>query len=91
MTRILFITLAALLSACSARTALPPMGEQPLKAKRYQIEVTSHDGLRIAATVWQPQLAAGATAPLVMQCAVGQALRSRFDAQGKGKQATLSE
>jgi ABC-2 type transport system ATP-binding protein len=66
MTRILFITLAALLSACSARTSLPPMGEQPLKAKRYQIEVTSHDGLRIAATVWQPQLAAGATAPLVM-------------------------
>ncbi|MDF1628565.1 MAG: CocE/NonD family hydrolase [Alcanivoracaceae bacterium] len=66
MKRILLLILAGLLSACSARSTLPPMGEQPLKAKRYQVEVTSHDGLRLGVTVWQPELAAGTSAPLVM-------------------------
>jgi len=42
------------------------MGEHPLKAKRYQITVTAHDGARIGATVWQPALTAGEVAPLVM-------------------------
>jgi ABC-2 type transport system ATP-binding protein len=66
MTRILLIALLGLLAACSARTSLPPMADEPLKAKRYQITLPAHDGGHIAATVWQPALAAGETAPLVM-------------------------
>ncbi len=66
MIRILLVALLGLLTACSARTSLPPLGEQPVKAKRYQVEVTAHDGGRIDVTVWQPALAAGQTAPLVM-------------------------
>lgn len=66
MIRILLVTVLGLLTACSARTSLPSLGEQPLKAKRYQIEVTAHGGGKIAATVWQPALAAGESAPLVM-------------------------
>ena len=66
MKQLILLTLAIMLAACSARNALPPVGEKPLKAKRYQVEVTAHDGGRIAATVWQPALAAGESAPLVM-------------------------
>jgi ABC-2 type transport system ATP-binding protein len=66
MTRILLIALLGLLAACSARTSLPPMNDEPLKAKRFQVKVPAHDGGHIAATVWQPALAAGESAPLVM-------------------------
>lgn len=66
MNRLILLALLGLLAACSARTSLPPMDERPLKAKRYQITVTAHDGGHIGATVWQPALAEGATAPLVM-------------------------
>ena len=66
MIRILLLVPLALLVACSARTSLPPVGEKPLEARRYQVEITAHDGGRIAATVWQPALAAGESAPLVM-------------------------
>lgn len=66
MKQLILLTLTVMLAACSARSTLPPVGEQPLKAKRYQVEVTAHDGGRIDVTVWQPELAAGQTAPLVM-------------------------
>jgi ABC-2 type transport system ATP-binding protein len=66
MIRILLLVPLALLAACSARTSLPSVGEKPLEARRYQVEITAHDGGRIAATVWQPALAAGESAPLVM-------------------------
>src|SRR5690606_15029026 len=66
MMRILFVALLGLLSACAARTSLPPMDNDVLSAKRYQVEIIAHDGARIGVTVWQPELAAGADAPLVL-------------------------
>src|SRR5690606_30532485 len=48
------------------RTSLPPLDDDALSAKRYQVEITAHDGERIGATVWQPELAPGADAPLVL-------------------------
>jgi ABC-2 type transport system ATP-binding protein len=66
MMRLTLIALLGLITACSARTSLPPMSDQYLKAKRYQVTIQAHDGGQIAATVWQPALAAGKTAPLVM-------------------------
>ena len=66
MMRLVRVALLGLLSACAARTSLPPMDNDVLSAKRYQVEIIAHDGARIGVTVWQPELAAGATAPLVL-------------------------
>lgn len=66
MMRIPFLALLALLTACAARTSLPPLDDDALSAKRYQVEIIAHDGERIGATVWQPELAPGADAPLVL-------------------------
>lgn len=63
-TFLLFTSL--LLSSCAGRLYLPPMDEDALKAKRWQVSIPAHDGGRIAATVWQPALAAGESAPLVL-------------------------
>jgi ABC-2 type transport system ATP-binding protein len=57
---------ACLLSACAARTLPPVQADQSLDAKRYQIKLVAHDGVELGVTVWQPNLAAGESAPLVM-------------------------
>jgi ABC-2 type transport system ATP-binding protein len=66
LTAALFLFSACLLSACAARTLPPVPADQPLDAKRYQVTVIAHDGVELGATVWQPALAAGQSAPLVM-------------------------
>lgn len=58
-----------LLNGCAAHRMLPASthtAEGGLKAKYYQMETTTHDGKRLAFTLYQPALAAGQTAPLVL-------------------------
>lgn len=59
---------ALFLSACA--TTLPPVQQGPasqaLKEDYYQVKITTHDGKQLAATVYQPKLAPGDTAPLVV-------------------------
>ena len=45
----------------------PAIASEPaLKAQRFQIVIKAHDGGDIAATLWQPALPAGQTAPLML-------------------------
>ncbi len=45
----------------------PAIASEPaLKAQRFQIMIKAHDGGDIAATLWQPALPAGQTAPLML-------------------------
>lgn len=58
-----------LLNGCAAHRMLPASthtAEGGLKAKYYQMETTTHDGNRLAFTLYQPALAPGQTAPLVL-------------------------
>lgn len=55
------------LAGCATRSALPPMSEDgALEARRWQVEIAAHDGTPLALTVWQPSLAEGQDAPLML-------------------------
>lgn len=57
------------LGGCAAHRTLPPPArtvDGGLKATYHQMETTTHDGQRLAFTVYQPALAPGQTAPLVL-------------------------
>lgn len=62
-----FVTL--FLSACGT-TKLTPVQQgpaaSPLKEDYFQVRIPTHDGKELAATVYQPKLAPGETAPLVI-------------------------
>lgn len=62
----LYLLCACLLSACAVRTLPPVQVDEPLDARRYQVTLVAHDGVELGVTVWQPTLAAGESAPLVM-------------------------
>lgn len=66
MKYILLIAATCLLNACAARSLPVTEQDEPLNARRYQVTIVAHDGVEIGATVWQPDLAAGEHAPLVM-------------------------
>lgn len=64
------LLLAILLAGCStldvkshyaARDA-----QQPLEATYYQIDIPTHDGIHLRATLYQPDLAPGETAPVII-------------------------
>ncbi|MBA3981304.1 MAG: X-Pro dipeptidyl-peptidase [Alcanivorax sp.] len=61
--------LSATLSGC-ATTQLPLAEPGPVsgsrEATRYQVKIPTHDGQMLAATVYQPALAAGDSAPLII-------------------------
>lgn len=63
------ILLAFVLAGC-ATTKLSPAAPGPaqttLKRDYYQVRITTHDGKKLAATVYQPELAAGQSAPLII-------------------------
>lgn len=62
-------TLALALSGCASRQLLPPLpqaADGSLKESYYQIRTTAHDGETLSLTVYQPKLAPGQTAPLVL-------------------------
>ncbi|MCG8672868.1 MAG: CocE/NonD family hydrolase [Pseudomonadales bacterium] len=40
--------------------------EKPLEADYYQIDIPTHDGINLRATLYQPELAPGETAPIVI-------------------------
>ncbi len=63
--RLFVCAVLCLLGACASHQ-LPPMPDDSLSAKRWQVLITADDGTEIAATVWQPELAAGETAPLML-------------------------
>lgn len=56
------------LSGCTSTLPLvePGPAEQALKQKRYQVKIISHDGKKLAATVYQPKLNVGQSAPLIV-------------------------
>lgn len=56
------------LAGCSTTLPLvePGPAEQQLKQKRYQVKILSHDGKKLAATVYQPKLNPGQSAPLIV-------------------------
>lgn len=55
------------LAGCATRSTLPPAPEDgALEARRWQVEIAAHDGTPLALTVWQPSLAAGESAPLML-------------------------
>jgi len=60
---------AFFLSACST-TKLEPVQQGPassaLKQDYFQVRIETHDGEKLAATVYQPDLAPGETAPLIV-------------------------
>ena len=57
------------LTGC-ATTRLPPADIGPVtshhEARRYQVKIPTHDGITLTATVYQPELAVGDTAPLII-------------------------
>jgi ABC-2 type transport system ATP-binding protein len=65
----LTLLLAMLITGC-ATTRLPPAPPGPaqtaINQDYYQVRITTHDGKRLAATVYQPALAPGQSAPLVI-------------------------
>lgn len=65
----LTILLAFTVAGC-ATTKLPPAAPGPaqtsLKQDYYQVRIVTHDGKKLAATVYQPELAPGETAPLII-------------------------
>ncbi len=69
--RAIFASLICLLIAgCSTVDVRPPeVGvplSQPLAAKYYDVNIPSYDGTLLRATIYQPDLAAGETAPLII-------------------------
>ncbi|KGD63279.1 peptidase S15 [Alcanivorax nanhaiticus] len=63
---IAFPALISALSGCAMRTPPAIAAESALTAQRFQIVIKAHDGGDIAATLWQPALPAGQTAPLML-------------------------
>lgn len=65
----LTILLAIFVAGC-ATTKLPPAPVGPAttayKEDYFQVRITTHDGKKLAATVYQPKLAPGQSAPLVI-------------------------
>lgn len=60
---------ALLLAGCAARDQLPDYSQQAdtdLPATYFEAVITARDGTRLSATVFQPALKAGTTAPLVV-------------------------
>lgn len=57
-----------LLGGCTTTlpVASPDPLPAPLEARRYQVAIPTHDGLSLAATVYQPALASGDTAPVII-------------------------
>lgn len=69
MSRLLLSALVLLLAGCATQRTLPTPARTTdggLKETYYQFETLAHDGKRIGFTVYQPKLAAGQTAPLVL-------------------------
>lgn len=67
--RLLLSVLLLTLAGCATQqtlTAPQRAADGGLKQTYYQFETTAHDGKRIGFTVYQPQLAAGQSAPLVL-------------------------
>jgi len=64
----LALLVVMLLGGCATTlpSATPGPLSQPLEARRYQVEIPTHDGLTLAATVYQPALASGDTAPVII-------------------------
>lgn len=63
------LCLVLLLSACAARDQLPDYAAsrgQDLPATSYDAVILARDGTRLSATVFQPALKAGETAPLIV-------------------------
>ena len=58
--------LVTVLSGCAMRNPPAIASDSPLQAKRYQVVIQAHDGGDIAATLWQPDLPSGETAPLML-------------------------
>lgn len=66
----LALLVAFLLCGCATTVNLPPAPPGPAqksyKEDYYQVKITAHDGKKLAATVYQPKLAPGETAPLII-------------------------
>ncbi|AJD48238.1 peptidase S15 [Isoalcanivorax pacificus W11-5] len=64
----LALLVVMLLGGCATTLPSVPPGpvSQPLEAHRYQVEIPTHDGLMLTATVYQPALASGDTAPVII-------------------------
>lgn len=61
------VVVAVLFSSGCARHALDPVSDDTaLEAKRWQVVIAAADGTELALTVWQPELQAGETAPLML-------------------------
>lgn len=58
--------LLIVISGCAMRNPPAIANDIPLDAKRYQVVIKAHDGGDIAATLWQPALASGQSAPLML-------------------------
>ena len=58
--------LLTVISGCALRNPPTIATDAPLEARRYQVVIKAHDGGDIAATLWQPALPAGQTAPLML-------------------------
>lgn len=65
----LAVLLAFIIAGC-ATTKLPPAPPGPaqssLKEDYFQVKIATHDGKKLAATVYQPALAPGESAPLII-------------------------
>ncbi|OUS30110.1 hypothetical protein A9Q99_06410 [Gammaproteobacteria bacterium 45_16_T64] len=68
MRSVFILVICLFVSACSVvdiKTQFPNR-EAPLEENYFQVEIPTHDGLMITATVYQPKLAAGESAPIIV-------------------------
>ncbi|WP_137885482.1 alpha/beta fold hydrolase [Pseudomonas sp. 2FE] len=66
----LLLLTALLLSGCAARDQLPDFAataDQDLPATHFEAVILGRDGTKLSATVFQPALKAGASAPVIVQ------------------------
>ena len=66
---LLCVSLALILSGCAGRQLKPPLpttAQGTLKQSYSQMRLTTDDGVTLSFTVYQPRLAAGQTAPLII-------------------------
>lgn len=67
---LLISLLVAMLAGCSTTTSLSPAQPGPLaearEQDRYHVHIETHDGIRLKATVYQPAIEPGETAPLII-------------------------
>lgn len=70
MSRILWVIVLLYLAGCSTLDVknhyAQHSSQKPLHADYYQIDIPSHDGITLKATLYQPELAPGETAPLLI-------------------------